>query len=349
MLDVTKCRRGSIAIAFSLALVPLAAAVGATVDYTRAIGGRATLHSFADGAALHVAAENSVGDILVRTEEAIVAQLGMRVETVDVSGQWLDDRRYRVTITASVSTTFMRAIPFMPETIELGVVSVAGRTPPTYVTTPPERSLLDPEAGDYNRIYMYCFDPENANVEQRDRSGLTPIADNGTPPTDYSNRALPECGPGEAVSYMLRNVRGARSNRGKWDRATEEVYEYYADARIDPETERVTHDVRGFRVGNGQRRTALDMSASPILETILCETAEACRPAREGGVIPNRKTGRTPNVEQGACVAGKYMYFGWEDRPPGFGWTDTDYDDIRLVVSCPEIRQVSGREVVLVQ
>jgi hypothetical protein len=39
------------------------------------------------------------------------------------------------------------------------------------------------------------------------------------------------------------------------------------------------------------------------------------------------------------------MYFGWEDRPPGQpgpnanwtdpAWTDTDFDDIRIVMKCP--------------
>jgi hypothetical protein len=43
------------------------------------------------------------------------------------------------------------------------------------------------------------------------------------------------------------------------------------------------------------------------------------------------------------------MYFGFEDRPPGQSgangtwldpaWTDTDYDDIRIVMKCPN----SGR------
>jgi hypothetical protein len=29
------------------------------------------------------------------------------------------------------------------------------------------------------------------------------------------------------------------------------------------------------------------------------------------------------------------MYYGWEDRPPGLGWTDRDYNDIRVVIECP--------------
>ena len=49
------------------------------------------------------------------------------------------------------------------------------------------------------------------------------------------------------------------------------------------------------------------------------------------------------------------MYFGWEDRPvypqghPRHGqWTDADFDDIRLIVSCPEII-ATDRTVRLVQ
>ena len=44
---------------------------------------------------------------------------------------------------------------------------------------------------------------------------------------------------------------------------------------------------------------------------------------------------RTPQQADQACSPGKYIYFGWEDRPPGYGWTDSDYDDIRVVVECP--------------
>jgi len=44
---------------------------------------------------------------------------------------------------------------------------------------------------------------------------------------------------------------------------------------------------------------------------------------------------RTPNREDRPCVPGKFMYFGWEDRPPGIGWSDEDYDDILFVMRCP--------------
>jgi len=30
------------------------------------------------------------------------------------------------------------------------------------------------------------------------------------------------------------------------------------------------------------------------------------------------------------------MYFAWEDRPKGHGWTDMDFNDIRFVISCPD-------------
>ena len=43
------------------------------------------------------------------------------------------------------------------------------------------------------------------------------------------------------------------------------------------------------------------------------------------------------------------MYFGWEDRPPGFGSSDRDYDDIRLIVSCPEIIQIADKQVRITQ
>lgn len=339
---------------FALAAVPVIGAAGVAIDYSRADASRTALRLHADRAAILVAAQGSKdaaheSTVLAQTKAAIEAEMGTGIGSVAVDGRWQDAVHYRVEIAAEVPTTLTGVLPYAPDTIAIDTLAVARRSPPQYETQPPTRSLLDPEAGDYNRIYMYCYDPNKSHEDQRGRSGLTPIADNGTPPTDYSNRNLPECGPGEIQSYMLRNVRGARRDRGRWDRATEEVYEYYADATIDPLTEAVRYDVRGFRVYNGQRRVGIDMAASPILETIMCRSEAECKPVREGGIIPNRRTGRTPSVTTDACAAGNFVYFGWEDRPPGLGWTDTDYDDIRLVISCPVMKEVGGREVVLVR
>jgi len=52
-------------------------------------------------------------------------------------------------------------------------------------------------------------------------------------------------------------------------------------------------------------------------------------------VIPEGKN-REPQKAKQSCQPGKFMYYGWEDRPPGLGWTDQDYNDIRIIIECPE-------------
>jgi hypothetical protein len=49
------------------------------------------------------------------------------------------------------------------------------------------------------------------------------------------------------------------------------------------------------------------------------------------------------------------MYYGWEDRPrlssnsSDPNWGDKDYDDIRLIVSCPRQRITANKLVKIIQ
>jgi hypothetical protein len=88
------------------------------------------------------------------------------------------------------------------------------------------------------------------------------------------------------------------------------------------------------------------------LETVLCEDPQCAQPLNGGTIPGNNQRHRIPQKAQG-CSPGKYMYFGWEDRPPrnqggdGSGAPhpvgtsdpggDRDYDDIRLIMSCPSV------------
>ncbi|MGP9818442.1 TadE/TadG family type IV pilus assembly protein [Salinarimonas sp. NSM] len=344
---------GNVAIAFALTLIPTLGLTGAAVDYTRVNAAREFARSVSDGTAVRIAAADAdiATQALAGARALIESRYGDQLTAIEVTGRWLDPAHYSVRVEASLDTRILAAVPGMPREIPFTLESVTRRIPPTYVTTPPHRSLLEPEAADYNRIYMYCYDPERANEADGGRRAITPIADNGSPPTDYAaqGRTLPTCGAGEVVSYMLRNVRSARSDPRRWDAPGEQVYEYYADTVLDPETRVMIHDVRGYRVTAGTTRTPLDMRASPILETIRCATLAECEPVARGGIIPNRRTGRTPQTATQACEEGMYMYFGWEDRPPNLGWTDTDYDDIRLVVNCPVRERVTDKQVMIVR
>jgi hypothetical protein len=53
------------------------------------------------------------------------------------------------------------------------------------------------------------------------------------------------------------------------------------------------------------------------------------------------------------------MYYGWEDRPPGvagpsgnwthIAWTDRDFDDIRVIMECPQYDDQGERFVRLIR
>lgn len=347
--------RGNVALIFGLTLLPLVGFVGAAVDYSRAMSVRESLRSTSDKIAVAIASAdtpNGAAAALAAAEHDLREEFGSALRSVSVSGSWIDNANYRVTIDAQVAAAIIGVMPGIGDTMPVGLETIVNRIPPKYRTLPPQMSLLEPEAGDYNRVYMYCFDQSRIDDPDKGRRGLTPIADNGTPPTDYQAdgaNPLPECEAGEMVSYMMRNVRNARSDKHHWDNPSREVYEYYTDTTVDPNTFEYRQNIRGYRVMNGHSWNPLDMSNSPILETILCADEAQCQPVSQGGIIPDRKTNRDPAVHTGACPEGSLMYFGWEDRPPGFGWTDRDYDDIRLVVSCPEIIKVSDKQVRIVK
>lgn len=354
MFDFGKNDKGTVAIVFALTLLPTLGFAGAAVDYSRATNARDYMRKVGDQTALTIAAADAdvAAVALAAAKTTIEGGLGGKVRDVTVTGRWLDEEHYLVRTEGDIVMSIVQAVPGMPESVGVAVETVTKRIPPTYRTTPPTRSLLEPEAADYNRIYMYCFDADRAGEADLGRRDLTPIADNASPPTDYAadpDWALPECGPGEVASYMLRNVRSARRDPAKWDDPAQQVYEYYTDTTLAPDTRVMRHDVRGYRVYSGTSRTPMNMISSPILETIRCRTDAECRTVAEGGIIPNRRTGRTPATATQACQEGMFMYFGWEDRPPGFGWTDTDYDDIRLVVSCPERVKATDKQVMIVR
>lgn len=338
-------QRGNVAVIFSLALLPLMGLTGAALDYSRTTDLKEELRAASDQIALTVAtADNPFAAplILAAARENLAEELGDRVQVVSVTGSWIDSANYEVLIEARLRTALLAAVPAMPNPMTASVRSVSNRIPPTWRVLPPDMSMLDPEAGDYNRIYMYCFDPSRVDEEDKGRRDFVAIADNSS--TTVYDAELPECGAGEFVSYKLRNVRGARKYPNRWDDPSREVYEYYTDTIVDPNTRVLEHDIHGYRVRNGTQWDAIDMEGVGLIETVLCENMGECKEKRDGGVIPNPDRHRTPEQATAACEEGRFMYFGWEDRPvypkghPRHGdWTDADFDDIRLIVSCPEI------------
>ncbi len=326
--------RGSIAVIFGLAIIPVLAAAGLALDYVRVVNARDALQYKADSAALSVVASDgkmTASDGVAFTLDQMPPPAN-GLTHVSVSGKWLTATDYEVIASGAVKTSILAILPMVGEEIGFSIRTVARLAKTAAVYKNPQTATLDPEAGDYNRIYVYCFDAINSSSPSKGRSQMTAIADNGGTTYDFK---MPACKPGEELSYMLHNVTDARTKPAQWD-GPAKLNTYYTDTRIIEGTEH--YDLDGWN----------------ILETVLCPSLAKCKPTNQGGVIPYGKN-RTPQRATEACEPGKFMYFGWEDRPPpkpngeARGASDRDYDDIRVIIECPVILENAKKTVLLVR
>ena len=334
---------------FAIMLPVLFGAGGAAIDYGNVIRIRSVEASIADSTALLGANADTPAAALesIRLANAqLVARLGDRSSTggYTITNGWIDGSNYRVTISMRMKTALVYLLPGMPTQITVAAATTVNRVAPVYQTLPPTLSQLSPDAADYNRIYFYCYSSKASRQDDADkgRRGLTAIADNATPPSIYNMNAMPTCTGDEAPSYMLRNVRGARSSPWRWNETGSDTYNYYTDTTIDTGTRVQTMHLSGSNMGTG---VAVDTNAFPMLETINCASIAQCQSRSSGGILPNASNNRSPAVATGSCAEGGFMYYGWEDRPGG----DRDYDDIRLVVSCPVQTLVSDKKLRIVE
>lgn len=181
------------------------------------------------------------------------------------------------------------------------------------------------------------------------RSDFRLIAHNG--PGVFRHK-LPTCLEHETISYMMWNTRNSRTNPGNWG-SNHWRCRTHLDSRAPGQGGKSTacwswYTDTTFWNGVEQHHV------SPYqLETVLCEDKHCNVRTEAGAFIPgNNQRHRVPQKHTKVCAKGKFMYFGWEDRPPqnqggnGYGLPhpagvsdpggDRDYDDIRLTVSCPE-------------
>jgi hypothetical protein len=226
--------------------------------------------------------------------------------------------------------------------VRIAATAIAARELQSVQYEPPEKQDLDSEAGDFNEVYAYCYAYEGTGSPASRRSQMTLIANNmpaGQNIITISGGVIkavpavpvawPECAKDESLSFRLRNIRHAKSIPDLWKNPNK--------APKRPEHNFYTDTV----IADGAE--TFNLSAN-ILETVRCDSLDACDPSKPGSAIPKGKN-RTPTLEDQPCLPGKFMYFGWEDRPPGQAgksatwtdpaWTDRDYDDIRLVMRCP--------------
>lgn len=317
---------------FALAAVPMVGAVGMAVDYTRAVNVQSFIQNHSDMAALNAVHAGPLGDSsrhIATMRSAIIQRYGQSdwIDQLAIEGRWLSSTDFRVSASGTVPVTFLAAVPGFPSSVDVSAVTIARIAEPKYIYGPPTVMELDPEAADYNRISVYCFDPTKKKEKNKGRSQETIISDNAG--TKYTF-TMPTCAAGEMMSYRLTNVRDARTNKKKWDDKNAERYDYYTDTTLK----------------NGAE--FYDLGGWDILETVLCDSLAECKGKSQGGIIPEGKD-RIPQRTTKVCSPGKYMYYGWEDRPPGSGWTDRDYDDIRVIIGCPTVEEVGDRMVRLIQ
>jgi Flp pilus assembly protein TadG len=235
----------------------------------------------------------------------------------------------------------------------IAVTAVAAR-PVNVFYQPPERQDLAPEAGDFNEMYAYCFDTLGTGPVETRRTQMTLISNNmpanqnivtisgGLIPANPANPLpWPRCNQrGQTLSFRMRNIRHVKSNPGLWANPGLRIdgrtpgrpeFNYFTDTTL-------TNNVENWNLPVN------------ILETVLCDTVQQCTPGAPGTRIPSgRNRQNTRRIERNPCEPGKFMYFGFEDRPPGQpgasaswldpAWTDADYDDIRIYMRCP----ASGR------
>lgn len=316
--------RGNFAVVMGFAAIPVFGAVGLGLDYSRATSARSILQDRADEAVIAMARQGPTG--LDKTMfDHIRSNLAdeTKMDNADLNGKWTSLNEYTVEASGDLPLTIAKVLPNSATSWKISVRSVARYRQVQLTYKPPEKTFLDPEAGDYNRVYAYCYNKDlKDNPLTHGRTKSVAIADNYG--STYSS-PMPICAAGETMSFQLYNSRNARTNKANWDNPLNENYSYFTDTTLTPAE---TYDLGGWA----------------ILETVLCPSLESCKPTNQGGIIPYGKN-RTPQRAAEACSPGKYMYYGWEDRPPGRGSSDRDYDDIRIVLSCPTTEAV-GQDVV---
>ncbi len=383
-------RGGNVALAFGLALVPMVGGAGLVLDLQAAGNTRQVLQTEADAAALEVMRaavqiqtsaanasktqaerstmiEQRAAAVLSARQAIARSRIGDRASSVTFTGRWEDALKteYNFTASGSVKRYFRVAGMGSGETTLPVKISATAKMDVTTSTSTTVPTLSNPgfEAGDYNRIYAYCYDDSKKNTASKGRSKMTPVSSNGATgsPEMQTNNAfrnvqMPSCEGDEVLSWRLYNVRDQRTNPNAWprdnwnnttklweqtDRNGYTIYNHYSDTKINANSGLEEYAFRGdaFSYNNPIK----------MMETVVCDTMDQCTPGRPGSIVTTGRN-RNPNPQNTACTPGKFMYIGWEDRPflmrntaindystnNSFQWTDSDYDDITLVISCPE-------------
>ncbi len=367
-------RAGGTALIFALSTPVMVGSVAFGIDLAMARITSNRMQISVDGAALAGADQiekggNVVGAAVGHIEDNLPPGYDNMTKTTDItlgvydgttfvpgSGSTVNAVRVRGVRSSERGNPVVQALSQMlgvPTPI-LRVQAIAAR-PVNVFYQPPESETLDPEAGDYNEIYAYCFDTKGTGTIASRRTQMLLVANNvaaGTNMVSISGGIItanpvkpapwPKCtNEGETLSIRMRNIRHAKNYPQLWANPNATInkvkpgrpeFNYYTDTLLNEGVE------------------TMDLQGKNVLETVLCDSVAKCTPGTTGSQIPSGKNrASTRKRETKPCEPGRFMYFGFEDRPPGQSgansnwlqpaWTDSDYDDIRIVMRCP----ASGR------
>ncbi|WP_156254798.1 TadE/TadG family type IV pilus assembly protein [Sandarakinorhabdus oryzae] len=368
-------RQGATATIFALAMPVMTGGLALGIDFSLYNMVHNRMQTAVDGAALAAAAQiEKGGDITTTALNFLAADtpaaFGNMTTAGDITlGIYDNENGFRPDSSSNANAVRVRGerspargnpvnqlftALFVDDVKTISVEAIAAR-PVNVFYQPPESKSLDPEAGDYNELYVYCFDSKGSGSPESRRTQMTLVSNNlpagqdivqisggrisANPP---ANPVWPRCTQeGQTLSIRLRNVRHVKANPVLWANPAATIsgvqpgrpeYNYYTDTLLEDWVERF--DLQGFN----------------ILETVRCDSLAQCTPGTSSSILPSgRNRQATRRRETQPCEPNKYMYFGFEDRPPGQtgananwlqpAWTDTDYDDIRIVMRCP----ASGR------
>lgn len=371
-----KARDGAIAPIFVILLPTMIAVAGFGLDMGRYAIAQNQLQIAADAAALAAAQHVSDKTQVVSIESVALsygqlnlpANLAGAITAADVTaGKYStaagfssgssNPNAVRVTLTRSAARSNRFSSIFGTYFYDTVAATAVAVKPEASNYEPPQSTNLDNEAGDYNEIYAYCYDYAGTGTPASRRTQMSLISNNMGSGNIVSissgvisvapaaNPTWPDCrGAGLSISFRQRNIRHAKSIPSLWQNPGNAPgraeYNYYTDTRI------------------AAGRENFDGLEASIVETVLCDTADQCD-SRLPSFIGVKGRNRSPSVATDTCAPGKFMYFGWEDRPPGQAgasgswtdpaWTDKDYDDIRLLMKCPKGGQLGNAYVRLVR
>lgn len=213
-------------------------------------------------------------------------------------GEWISEAQYRVTAEQDVPLTLSAILGLRSTTVR--VEAIAQFFQLGWYYEPPLTLYLDPDAMDFNTVSVYCYDPVTNSMGE-----IIPIADNLGTLYPFDGITCPR---NSRLEFQLRSLVYGLSDPPQ--RSNPNAWIVYLHSHTPEGTSRI--------------------------ETMRCDRVQDCAGVSEGGIVQEGEY-RTPNKETRPCTEGRFMYYGWEDRP---GW-DNDFDDIRIVMKCP-VEEGSG-------